>query len=82
MHLVGTSEMGLHLISVFINGCLPTTCFFFVAPCCAFVKYKKPTFVRECGVTDSLRTLLMHENFIKPYSEEQTLASLLTRAFS
>ena len=49
---------------------------------CAFVKYKKPTFVRECGVTDSLRTLLMHENFIKPYSEEQTLASLLTRAFS
>ena len=35
----------------------------------------------SCGVVDSLRMLLMQENFIKPYSEQHILVSLLTRAF-
>ena len=33
------------------------------------------------GVVDSLRYLIRHENFIKPYSEEHVLATLLTKAF-
>ena len=33
------------------------------------------------GVVDSLRYLICNENFIKPYSEEHVLATLLTRAF-
>ena len=32
------------------------------------------------GVVDSLRYLICNENFIKPYSEEHVLATLLTRA--
>ena len=33
------------------------------------------------GIVDSLRYLLMHEHFLKPYSEENVLASLLVKAF-
>jgi hypothetical protein len=33
------------------------------------------------GTVDSLKVLIMHENFIKPYSEEHILTRLLTRAF-
>ena len=35
----------------------------------------------EDGVVSSLRYLLCHENYIKPYSSEHLLAVLLTRAF-
>ena len=49
---------------------------------CAYNKVRK---VYNCdsdsGVVDSIRGLLMHENFIKPYSEEHVLATLLTRSF-
>jgi len=47
----------------------------------AFCDYKKPLVTQGCGVVDSLRTVILHENFIKPYSDEHVLASLLTRAF-
>ena len=33
------------------------------------------------GVVESLRFLILHENFIKPYSSEHIIASLLTKAF-
>ena len=33
------------------------------------------------GVVESLRFLILHENFIKPYSSEYIIASLLTKAF-
>ena len=33
------------------------------------------------GVVDSLRYLISHENFIKPYSNEHILGVLLTKAF-
>ena len=33
------------------------------------------------GVVDSLRFLLMEENFVKPWSIEHSLVRLLTRAF-
>ena len=33
------------------------------------------------GIVDSIKTLIRHEHFIKPYSEEHILTRLLTRAF-
>ena len=33
------------------------------------------------GVVDSLRHLIKHENYLKPYSDEHLLVRLLTRAF-
>ena len=48
---------------------------------CAFTKCMKPNKGQFCGKTDSLRYLLMHEHFIKPYSEERTLTCLLTKSF-
>jgi hypothetical protein len=33
------------------------------------------------GHVDSIRALIHHENFIKPYSEEHTLVNLLTKSF-
>jgi hypothetical protein len=47
----------------------------------AFNVYKRSSVKQKCGIVDSLQGLLMHENFIKPYSEEHVLTSLLTKAF-
>lgn len=47
---------------------------------CAFNRYRFND-VTENGVVDSLRNLLLHVNFIKPYSEQHILSSLLLRAF-
>jgi hypothetical protein len=50
----------------------------------AFCKSKGPGFDfnhPEDGVVASLRYLLCHENYIKPYSTEHVLATLLTKAF-
>ena len=33
------------------------------------------------GHVDSIRNLINHENFIKPYSDEHTLVHLLTKSF-
>ena len=33
------------------------------------------------GITDSIRSMISHSNFIKPYSDEHVLANLLIRAF-
>ena len=33
------------------------------------------------GIVDSLRYLIMHSNFLKPYSDEHIIASLLVKAF-
>ena len=48
---------------------------------CVFNKIHKEAIPSECGIVDSLKALIMHEHFIKPYSEEHILASLLIRAF-
>ena len=34
-----------------------------------------------CGIVDTLKCLMMHQNFLKPYSDEHVLSVLLTRAF-
>ena len=49
---------------------------------CAFSKsgYVTPI-VPESGVVDSLKCMVMHEHFIKPYSEQHVLACLLTKSF-
>ena len=49
---------------------------------CAFNEKRSPkNDDNAIGVCDSVRTLLMHVNFIKPYSEEHVLCSLMLRAF-
>ena len=49
---------------------------------CAFFKGCRHSHQQNCGVVDSLRVLFMHQNFIKPYSEEHVLAALLTKSFN
>ena len=52
-------------------------------PC--LLAFSKPetrfTAETEDGVVDSLKHLIFHENFIKPWSSEHILATLLTKAF-
>jgi len=49
---------------------------------CAFNKTSLcNSIIPEDGVVDSLRYLLYHENFMKPYGNEHVLATLLTKAF-
>jgi len=46
-----------------------------------FIKPKSATEHREDGLVDSLKHLLHHENYQKPWSQEHILATLLTKAF-
>ena len=51
---------------------------------CAFNKQqfaRRETDNINDGIVDSLKFLIRHENFIKPYSEEHVLATLLVKAF-
>ena len=47
--------------------------------------FNKPNYTflntTSCGIVDSLRGLIMHEHFLKPYSDEHVLGVLLTKAF-
>jgi hypothetical protein len=46
--------------------------------------FNKPNLLtnsHDSGVVDSLRYLVMHEQFLKPYSDEYIIASLLVKAF-
>ena len=50
----------------------------------AFIKPSVPNvtaYNADDGVVSSLRYLLCHENYMKPYSTEHLLSQLLTRAF-
>ena len=50
---------------------------------CAFndFKFHLPNSIHDNGHIDSIRVMVFHENFIKPYSEEHTLVYLLTKSF-
>jgi hypothetical protein len=48
---------------------------------CAFEKYMPNSCYEPDGVVDSLRHLLYHDNYIKPWSSEYMLTTLLTKAF-
>ena len=48
---------------------------------CVFNPSPREVVKSKCGIVDSLKNLIMTENFIKPYSEEHILATLLVRAF-
>jgi hypothetical protein len=37
--------------------------------------------IHDNGHIDSIRNLIHHENFLKPYSDEHTLVHLLTKSF-
>ena len=71
--LFGYRVKGTLIDRVLMAGCSPTSAI--------FTKPSQPHITSQSGVTDSLRYLLMHENFIKPYSDEHILSVLLTKAF-
>ena len=48
---------------------------------CAHKLTKSCTTYEADGVVDSLRFLVHNENFVKPWSSQHILASLLVRAF-
>ena len=84
-------DLNIHFLSLFLSKgfIVPGTLIsrilsFNLSPVeCAFYKLKhfNNTFTDTDGVVDSLKTLLMNENFIKPYSDEHILTVLLTRSF-
>ena len=82
-------DLNAHLLSLYVTrgDLIPGTliqravCMGLSPISCAFQEYKKPVFIQGCGIVDSIKHLVMHENFIKPYSEEFILSSLLTKAF-
>ena len=56
-----------------MQGHIPLDCIF---------NYRKFNVEIECnGVTDSLRYLSFHDNYVKPWSVEFTLVNLLTQSF-
>ena len=72
--LTGSAVPGTLLDHVTQSGISPVSLAFGSRPNCKH-------FNRQDGIVDSLRFLLHHENFIKPYGEEHMLVSLLTKAF-
>lgn len=72
----GTLIPGTLIDRVVQNGLSPTRCIFNSMN----VLFNNSRSVSS-GVVDSLRSLLMHSNFIKPYSEEHILTYLLLRSF-
>ena len=50
---------------------------------CAFndFKFHLPNSINDNGHIDSIRAMVLHEHFIKPYSDEHTLVYLLTIFF-
>ena len=49
---------------------------------CALSKAKyNPEYCNENGIVDSLKLLLLSENFNKPYSSDHQMAVMLTKAF-
>ena len=71
--LYGEIIPGTLLSRVISQGQSPIKCLFSVPKMCANIQTD--------GHIDSIRHLLHHENFIKPYSEEHLLVHLLTIAF-
>ena len=81
-----------YLLSLFIcdNVLIPGSLIHRLVSCglsptdCAFTCAKKTLQKDDSsngGICDSVRNLIMHVNFIKPYSEEHVLCSLMLRAF-
>ena len=51
-----------------------------VCPLSIYNKYT-PIQSKQSGLVDSIRVMLLTENFIKPWSDEYLLVKLLTRSF-
>ena len=71
--LSGSVIPGTLLARIVSLGLSPTVCM--------FSRYRNIKYDDQDGIVDSLRDLIRHENFLKPYSEEHVLTSLLTKAF-
>jgi hypothetical protein len=71
--LTGTCVNGT-LLSSLINSGLNPINIIITKPVCNYNLYSD-------GVVDSLRYLLYHENFVKPWSDQFILATMLTKSF-
>ena len=82
-------DLNIHFLSMYIakDKLIPGTLVHRLVSCglsptyCAFNNIRKQTWCNSSGIVDSLRSLIMHTNFIKPYSEQHVLSSLLIRSF-
>ena len=73
--ITGRSVKGTILDSILKSGFSPVRT--------AFVKCPRKfyDFNHRDGIVDSIRSLLINENFIKPWSTEHSIVQLLTQAF-
>ena len=82
-------DLSAHLLSLYItrNVLIPNTLVHRlvsagVSPTeCAFSRLRRHSWDSSDGVVESMRNLLMHSNFIKPYSEQHILCTLLVKSF-
>lgn len=73
--LKGTLVKGTIIEKLVSGGDSPTQLLFD----CNYPRHDIP--FNDNGIVDSLRYLIMHSNFLKPYSDEHIIASLLVKAF-
>ena len=73
--LCGSCENGTFISSLVSSAMNPLSIIFDKTVIKNIISYESD------GVVDSLRYLLVHENYIKPWSDEYVLVSLLTKAF-
>ena len=78
--LDGHHEKNTIINRVAATGVSPTRAYFDINDCVRKMKSSIKTYESD-GVVDSLRFLLHDENFVKPWSSQHLLASLLVRAF-
>ena len=71
----GTIVPGTIVSNILSMGLSPVQCAF------SDFKFHLPNSIHDNGHIDSIRAMVFHENFIKPYSEEHTLVYLLTKSF-
>ena len=41
----------------------------------------KNSIIHEDGLADTLHNILLHDNYVKPWSDEYSMVKLLTRSF-
>ena len=75
-HALGRSIDGTIVARISSMGLSPLNCVFSTP-----ISHKIHIYTGQDGYIDSLRYLLHHSNFIKPYSEEHVITKLLTRSF-
>ena len=83
------SDICLELLKLYVTSgqCIPGTIIHRIVEYgespvhCLFKKMRVVPVYKEDGIVDTMKYILCHNNFIKPYSVEKDILRLLTRAF-